>query len=118
MMLGLQRVQRLNKTDLTGREEAVALLVKGSPVQPQQGGADAPSLPLCSLQLIDAGSLLPFSLPAQCRAQLCHWELHQYPVCCWELRAAQRSLATFTPSLCPAQPHRADREKELYGQRH
>ncbi|KAK5935427.1 hypothetical protein CgunFtcFv8_020791 [Champsocephalus gunnari] len=76
------------------------------------GEEDASSLAFCSLQLIDAGSLLPFSLPAQ----LCHWELYQSPVCCWELKAAQRRLATFTPCLYPTKLQRADRETELYAQ--
>lgn len=41
---------------------------------------------------------LPFSSSVQCKAQLCHWELHQSPVCCWAPRAAQQTLATFTCS--------------------
>lgn len=81
-------------------------------------GGGCSSFPVCSLQLIDAGSLLPFSLPVQCKAQLCHWELHQSPVCRCELRGAQQRRATFTPSLFPSKPHRADREKELSGQMH
>lgn len=83
------------------------------PAPATAGKEDAPCLPLCSLQLIDAGSLLPFSLPAQCRARLCHWELQQSPACCWAPRAAQRRLATFTPSLSPTKLHKSRRESPL-----
>lgn len=38
------------------------------PAAATAGEEDAPSLPFCSLQLIDAGCLLPFGLPAQCMA--------------------------------------------------
>lgn len=74
------------------------------------GEEDAPSLPLCSLQLIDAVSLLPFGLPVQSKAQLCHQELQRSPVCRRVPRGAQWRLPTFTPSRYPTTPNRAGRE--------
>lgn len=82
------------------------------------GDEDAPSLPLCSLQLTDAGSLLPLGLLTQCKPQVCHWELHRSPVCRWALRRAQLRLATFTPSLNPTKLHGADGDRERHGQEH
>lgn len=85
------------------------------PAAATAGEEDAPSLPLCSPQLIDAGSLLHFGLLVQCEAQLCHRELLQSPACRWALRAAQRRLATFALSLYSINLHRADSERECHG---
>lgn len=65
------------------RESRAAHLVKDSPLKPQQGRRMLPLTPLCSLLLIDPGSLLTSSLATHCELQLCHWALHSSPACCW-----------------------------------
>lgn len=73
------------------------------------GKEDALFLPSIPCSWLMLAAFLPFSLPARCKAQLCHWELHQSPVCCWALRAAQLRLVTFTCLL-----HLLQKEKKKH----